>query len=109
MAGFIAAEGYADVKVIYDVANAFAIGEDPVAGLAALGDLVRIVHLSDAPIGQWRHDRVGSGDIDFAAIATALQSRLYTHHVVLEILCDTPAEGLAEGVAELTACGFRFS
>ena len=39
---FLAQEGYGHVPVIYDVANAFAIGEDPAAGVAALRDRLGI-------------------------------------------------------------------
>ncbi len=109
MAGFIAAEGYSDVPVIYDVANGFAIGEDPVAGLMALGELTQIVHLSDAPTGQWRHDPIGSGDIDFAAIAAHLKAADYQGHVVLEILSADPVAGLRDGVALLREQGFAFT
>ena len=108
MAAFLDGEGYPDVGVIYDVANAFAIGEDPVAGLATLADRVHIVHLSDAPKGQWRHDPIGSGDIDFAAIATALCQSGFRRHIVLEILSDEPAGDLADGVRRLTDAGFSF-
>ncbi len=53
---FLSAEGYGDVSVIYDVANAFAIGEDPVRGLETLWPRVDVIHFSDSPRGQWRHD-----------------------------------------------------
>jgi sugar phosphate isomerase/epimerase len=108
MAGFLDGEDYDDVDVIYDVANAASIGEDPVDGLVVLGARTRIVHLSDAPRGQWRHDKIGSGDIDFAAIACALNAQGFQGHVVLEILCDDPTQGLADGIARLGALGFGF-
>jgi deoxyribonuclease-4 len=54
--------------VIYDVANAVAINGDPVAGLETLWPRLGIVHLSDSPKGQWRHDPIGTGAVDFAAI-----------------------------------------
>lgn len=106
MTAFLDAEGYDDVDVIYDVANAAAIGEDPVAGLAVIGRRLRIVHLSDAPRGEWRHDPIGSGAIDFAAIAGALRAADYRHHAVLEIMGDDPEGGLADGIARLRALGF---
>lgn len=56
---FLAREGYDDVKVVYDVANAFAAGEDPSAGLARLALRLGIVHLSDSPRGIWRHEPIG--------------------------------------------------
>jgi sugar phosphate isomerase/epimerase len=102
---FLTAPGYDDVGVIYDVANAFAIGEDPVAGLETLWSRVGIVHLSDSPRGAWRHDSIGSGDIDFADIANLMRRRGFGGAVVLEILSDRPMEGLLDGVARLRAAG----
>jgi len=98
---FIAAGGYEGCGVIYDVANGFAIGENPVEGLQTLGDLTRIVHLSDAPSGQWRHDAIGSGDIDFAAILAHLDTAGFREPIVLEILADDPMAGLVDGSARL--------
>jgi len=49
IASFLDTEGYASIPVIYDVANAFAIDEDPVAGLATLWSRLGIIHLSDSP------------------------------------------------------------
>ena len=84
IARFLDEEGYTDTQVIYDVANAVAIREDPVAGLQALWRRVGIIHLSDSPMGQWRHDPIGSGEIDFSAIASLLKRSDYSGTVVLE-------------------------
>ncbi len=109
MAGFLDREGYSDMAVIYDVANAAFIGEDPVAGLERLGQRTRIVHLSDAKAGRWGHDPIGSGDIDFAAIGRTLASFAYDGHVVLEIMGDSPAQDTASGVVKLRNMGFAFA
>ncbi|WID96663.1 sugar phosphate isomerase/epimerase family protein [Bosea vestrisii] len=106
---FIADEGYADVTVIYDVANAVAIGEDPVEGLAALAPHLSIVHLSDSPIGQWRHDPIGSGAIDFTAIGQELKRQGYKGPVALEILSETPLAGLLDGARKLIEEGWVFN
>ncbi|MDE2363434.1 MAG: sugar phosphate isomerase/epimerase [Hyphomicrobiales bacterium] len=106
---FLEDEGYADVTVIYDVANASAIGEDPASGLSKLGARVKIIHLSDAPRGVWRHDPIGSGDIDFSAVRAALHASAFVGPVVLEIIANDPAQGLADGVRRLKADGWRFS
>ena len=108
MASFLDAEGYDDVPIIYDVANAAFVDEDPVEGLARLKGKIGIVHLSDAPKGRWGHDPIGSGDIDFGRICAALVGQGYDGHVVLEILCSTPSEGLRDGAARLRAMGFAF-
>jgi len=106
---FLDGEGYAGMPVIYDVANAVAISEDPVEGLKALWARLGIVHLSDSPKAQWRHDPIGSGDIDFAAIAAILRQRGYEGRIVLEILSDRPLEDIDEGAAILKRQGLVFS
>ncbi|MFA6265065.1 MAG: sugar phosphate isomerase/epimerase family protein [Pseudolabrys sp.] len=104
---FLASEGDDNTAVIYDVANAFAAGEDPVDGLAALARRIDVVHLSDAPTGQWRHDPIGSGDIDFAAITAALRRANFAGDVVLEILSDNPLEDLTKGIAIVEAAATK--
>jgi sugar phosphate isomerase/epimerase len=106
---FLDVEGYAGMPVIYDVANAVAIREDPVEGLKALWPRLGIVHLSDSPKGQWRHDPIGSGEIDFAAIAAVLRQRGYESRLVLEILSDQPLKDIDEGAAILKRQGLVFS
>lgn len=106
---FLDAEGYAGMPVIYDVANAVAIGEDPVEGLKALWPRLGIVHLSDSPKAQWRHDPIGSGEIDFATIAALLRQRSYEGRIVLEILSDHPLKDIDEGAAILKRQGLVFS
>ncbi|KYK47752.1 hypothetical protein A1D31_29565 [Bradyrhizobium liaoningense] len=106
---FLDAEGYGDMPVIYDVANALAIGEDPVEGLNSLWPRLGIVHLSDSPKGQWRHDPIGTGDIDFAAITALLKQRSYGGKIVLEILSDRPLADLETGTARLKEQGLAFT
>jgi sugar phosphate isomerase/epimerase len=106
---FLDAEGYDDMPVIYDVANAFAIGEDPVEGFKTLWPRLAIVHLSDSPKGQWRHDPIGSGEIDFGAIAALLKQQAYMGKIVLEILSDRPLEDLNAGAAALKQRGLAFT
>lgn len=107
MRSFLEQGGYDDVTVIYDVANAFAIGEDAVTGLAHLGNRVEILHLSDAPRGRWGHDRLGTGDIDFVPIGAAMRETGFSAHVVLEILGGDPLDGLTAGVERLREWGWR--
>lgn len=106
--GFIEEEGYGDVTVIYDVANAVAIDEDPVKGLATLASRLSIVHLSDSPVGHWRHDPIGSGAIDFGAIGRELKRQGYRGPVALEILSETPLQGLLDGARKLFEGGWAF-
>jgi sugar phosphate isomerase/epimerase len=106
---FLAAGRYRDVSVCYDVANAVAVGEDPVAGLTALMPRLGIVHLSDSPVGQWRHDPIGSGSIDFRAIGKCLNDSAFNGSVVLEILSATPFDDLNASVARLIEQGWEFT
>lgn len=105
---FISEEGYEEVGVIYDVANAVAIGEDPVAGLATVAPHLSVVHLSDSPQKQWRHDPIGTGAIDFRAIGEALRRQGFAGPVALEILSDAPLADLVDGVRRLSAMGWVF-
>jgi deoxyribonuclease-4 len=105
---FLAREGHDDIKVIYDVANAFAIGEEPAAGFAQLAPRVSVVHLSDSPRGAWRHDPIGSGDIDFVGVAKALAQHRFVGSVVLEMIAPDPAGGISDGLARLKELGWEF-
>jgi sugar phosphate isomerase/epimerase len=106
---FLTAGKYPGVTVCYDVANAVAVDEDPVAGLTKLLSRLSIVHLSDSPKGQWRHDPIGSGAIDFRSIGKALTASSFTGPVVLEILSSTPFDDLNAGVAKLIELGWEFT
>lgn len=106
---FLAGEGYEDIEIIYDVANALAAGENPAEGLARLSRRIAIVHLSDTPRDGWRHDPIGSGDVDFDALRATLESFAYSGPIVLEIIDDDPARGIGDGVARLAARGWTFS
>lgn len=99
--GFLDEHRFDNVDVLYDVANAAAVGEDPAVGLALLGERVAVVHLSDAPEGAWRHAPVGAGDIDFDAIGVQLDTMHYNGEVVLEIISQTPVEDLQRSLNQL--------
>lgn len=103
---FLTESGYDAVAVLYDVANAFAVGENPVAGLERLLPRVGLVHLSDAPRGQWRHDPIGTGDIDFAAIGRCLREQDYVGPVALEVISRTPLEDAVAGRDKLLEMGW---
>lgn len=100
IAGFIAS--YEGVGVVYDVANAFAAGEDPAAGIRRLSGRIEAIHLSDAPRGLWRHDPVGSGDIDFAAALDARDAHASRAPALIEILSGSPLSDLVEGRRRLS-------
>ena len=94
---------FAGVALLYDVTNALAIGEDPAAGLAAVLDRVGLVHLSDAPAGAWRHDPLGTGDVDLRGVLAAMHAGGYDGPVVAEIISDAPLADLVDARAYCAA------
>jgi L-ribulose-5-phosphate 3-epimerase len=94
------------VKVCYDAANAHFIGESPAEGIRQLGDLLRIVHLSDTTQTAWRHDPVGNGDVPFADVVQALDAIGYDHAVTLEILDKDTDAGILHSHRALAPLGF---
>ena len=64
-------------------------------------DRVGLVHLSDAPAGAWRHDPLGTGDVDFRAVFAAMDDGGYDGPVVAEIISDRAAAHLVDARAHL--------
>lgn len=94
VAALVRHEGYAAVDVLYDVANGAAVEEDPASGLSTVLPHLALVHLSDAPAGAWRHDRVGSGDVDFDAIRSCLDAGGFDGPAVVEVISDRAVDDL---------------
>ena len=99
MARLLGDARFADVALLYDVTNALAIGEEPAAGIAAVIEHIGLVHLSDAPAGAWRHDPLGTGDVDLRAVLAALEAGGYDGPVVAEIISDAPLRDLVDARA----------
>ncbi|MGI9525307.1 MAG: sugar phosphate isomerase/epimerase family protein [Hyphomicrobiaceae bacterium] len=95
-----------DVGVIYDPANALAAGEDPSVGVRAVKDRLKLVHLSDTPADGWKHDPIGSGDIDFTAFNAALREIGYEGLSMLELITATPDRDVPESLEKLKALGW---
>lgn len=100
--------GYASdtLAVCYDAANAHFVGESPAAGIRALGDLIRIFHVSDTGRALWRHDPIGEGDVPFSEIPPALEAIGYQGPVTLEILGPDIEPTILDSHDRLTAFGF---
>ena len=105
---FLDAGDYGLVDVLYDVTNAAAINENPAEGIATLGDRIRLVHLSDAPRGQWRHDPIGTGDIDFAGIHAALAKIGYNRDVMIEAISQDTLTDLVVSRTRLSDMSWSF-
>jgi L-ribulose-5-phosphate 3-epimerase len=103
-----ALERYGDEKiaVIYDVANAVFIGEDPGTGLRRVQDRLKLVHLSDTPREVYRHSAVGEGVVPFADIPPLLGEVGYRDLPMLEIVADDPDRAIRASVERLFALGW---
>ena len=102
----LAAYAHPDIGIIYDVANAHFIGEDPCEGLRKVQSRLDLVHLSDTTRTLYRHDPIGAGDVDFAAVPPVLAEIGHERAPMLEIISRTPDEDIAEGAARLASIGF---
>lgn len=98
--------GADEVGIVYDVANAYFIGEDFGHGLGTAGSRLRLVHLSDTGRKVYRHDPVGQGTVPFATVPSLLASVGYTRHCMLEIISETPDADISDSVARLKAMEF---
>src|ERR1700694_1926114 len=56
------------VGIVYDIANAYFIGEDFADGLRQCRQRLALVHLSDTGKKIYRHDAVGQGSVPFAEV-----------------------------------------
>jgi len=74
------------LKIVYDVANAAYIEEDPVAGLLAHHESIGLVHISDTGTDVWGHDPIGTGVIDWRGLGEAVEKTCGVSNVVLEII-----------------------
>src|SRR3954454_23521709 len=74
------------LKIVYDVANAAYIKEDPVAGLLAHHESIGLVHISDTGVEIWGHDPIGTGVVDFDGLGGAVEATCGVSNVVLEII-----------------------
>lgn len=81
-----AALGSAAPKLALDVGHLYAVDEgDPVAVIARAGPHLAQVHLEDMRRGQHDHLLPGTGDVDFAAVLTALWNVGYRGPVCFEL------------------------
>ena len=86
--------GRDNVGMNYDVCNAVCIKEDPADGIRKIGkDRLRNVHISDTPRDRMLHARLGTGVVDPAPIAKALNEIGYQGHTVIEIITDLQIAG----------------
>ena len=77
-----------EVGINFDVCNSAFIKEDPAEAIRMLGGLVKNVHISDSGLDEFKHERLGTGIVEPAPAAQALQDIGYTGVTVLEIITD---------------------
>ncbi|ARO34270.1 xylose isomerase domain-containing protein (plasmid) [Rhizobium sp. NXC14] len=96
------------LSIVYDVANAAYIGEDPVAALRAHYANIGLVHISDTGTDVWGHDPIGTGIVDFEGLGRAVDSVFSLDRVVLEIIREEePLLEINKGLQELKKRGWR--
>jgi sugar phosphate isomerase/epimerase len=86
LAGIVSTVNDDVLKIVYDVANAAYIGEDPAAGLLSHHEVIALVHISDTGLETWGHDPIGTGVVDFNGLGDAVEKTCGVSNVVLEII-----------------------
>ncbi len=86
LAGIVSTVNDEVLKIVYDVANAAYIEEDPVAGLLSHQEYIALVHISDTGLETWGHDPIGTGVVDFEGLGDAVEATCGVSNVVLEII-----------------------
>lgn len=95
--------GAESIGVCYDVANAHFIGEDLVEGFARVRPRLRLVHLSDTGQRVYRHDPVGSGDVDFSAVTAKIRTLDLGRTPMLEIISQDPDDDITRSIELLNS------
>ncbi len=97
-----------NLKIVYDVANAAYIGEDPVACLRSAHAAIGLVHVSDTGREEWGHDPIGTGIVDFEGLGEAVEATCQIDNVVLEIIREKdPLKEVENGIQELRNRGWK--
>ena len=98
------------LKIVYDVANAVYIREDPVACLLSGHSAIGLVHVSDTGLEEWGHDPIGTGVVNFEALGGAIEATCKIDNVVLEIIRDKdPLKEIEKGIDELKKRGWNLN
>ena len=103
----LASYGDNDICVLYDIANAYFIGEDFADGLKACRERLALVHLSDTSRKVYRHDPVGAGTLPFAEVPPALAAVGYRTRPMLEIVSHDADRDILASAERLAALGFE--
>jgi len=108
LAGIVTTVDDDALKIVYDVANAAYIEEEPVAGLRSYSQHIALVHISDTGTDVWGHDPIGTGVIDFKGLGEAVEVTLGVNNVVLEIIREEKTlYEFAQAMDDLTRLGWK--
>lgn len=95
------------LKIVYDVANAAYIGEDPVASLLSNRESIGLVHISDTGVETWGHDPIATGVIDWDGLGKAVKTTCGVNNVVLEIIREeNPVQEFKKAMRDLKNQGW---
>jgi L-ribulose-5-phosphate 3-epimerase len=94
------------VRVVYDIPNAYFIGEDFADGLRQCRERLALVHLSDTGRQVYRHDPVSLGTVPFADVPRALAAVGYTARPMLEIISRDPDRDIVASAGKLALLDF---
>ena len=99
-----------NLKIVYDVANAAYIGEDPVACLLSNHPTIGLLHVSDTGLDEWGHDPIGTGVVNFEELGEAIEATCKMDNVVLEIIREKdPLKEINKGIDELKKRGWKLN
>jgi L-ribulose-5-phosphate 3-epimerase len=108
LAGVVSTVNDDSVKIVYDVANAAYIGEDPVESLLSNHESIGLVHISDTGTETWGHDPIGTGVIDWKGLGNAVRETCGVNNVVLEIIREeNPAHEFEKAMQDLKNHGWE--
>lgn len=95
--------------ICYDLANAHFINEDLGEALALVVPYLDMLHMSDTTQTAWRHDPIGTGTVDFAAAAQALERAGYKGLSIVEILNPNADAVVREALDKLAPLGWSLA
>jgi L-ribulose-5-phosphate 3-epimerase len=108
LAGVVSTINDDSVKIVYDVANAAYIGEDPVESLLSNHKSIGLVHISDTGTETWGHDPIGTGVIDWNGLGKAVKETCGVNNVVLEIIREeNPVQEFKKAMQDLKDQGWE--
>lgn len=108
LAGVVSTVNDESLKIVYDVANAAYIGEDPVEALLSNHESIGLVHISDTGLETWGHDPIGTGVIDWDGLGNAVEATCGVDNVVLEIIREeNPVDEFKKAMDDLRSRGWE--